>query len=164
MVICHIVPFLTMRRIGDFMPQLKEERPDLKAIREELKISQATLASYLGVSVRTVQSCEQGWRSPGEAVKKALLLLLITHRRREELTTLHCWEDMHCSNERRERCLIYQSRQGHLCWFLHSNQCSLQPDQDWKTRQEACRQCAFFQKLIRPVDAPAAISLERRIS
>ena len=142
------------------MPVAHEERPDLKAIREELKISQATLASYLGVSVRTVQSCEQGWRCPGEAVKKALLLLLITYRRREELASLHCWDELCCSAEQREGCLIYQSRQGHLCWFLLGNQCARHPNSGWKEKQQMCRQCAFFHKLIRPSDTLAAAPVE----
>ena len=131
-----------------------DDRPDLKAVRDELKISQATLASYLGVSVRTVQSCEQGWRCPGETVKKALLLLLITHRRREELTELQCWKEMGCTDAQREHCLIYQSRQGHLCWFLLGNQCSAQPNLGWKEKQTMCRQCSFFLKLTRPAGAP----------
>ena len=43
---------------------------DLKAIRTELGLSQAALAALLGVSERTVQSCEQGWRHPGHAVER----------------------------------------------------------------------------------------------
>jgi DNA-binding XRE family transcriptional regulator len=137
------------------MLRTNEDRPDLKAIREELRISQATLASYLGVSVRTVQSCEQGWRCPGEAVKKALLLLLITYRRREELAELHCWDYIKCLDEQRERCLVYQSRQGHLCWFLLGNQCSRQPNRGWKEKREMCHRCTFFQMLIRPAGIPS---------
>jgi len=137
------------------MPSINEDRPDIKAIREELGISQSTLASYLGVSVRTVQSCEQGWRCPSEVVKKSLLLLLITHRRRAELTVLHCWDYIQCMDEQRERCFIYQSRQGHLCWFLLGNQCMRQPNKGWRAKKEMCRCCTFFQTLIRPAGAPA---------
>jgi len=138
------------------MPRTSADRFDLKAIREELSVSQATLASYLGVSVRTVQSCEQGWRCPGESVKKALLLLLITHRRRAELNGLRCWEHIRCAEDRREQCLIYQSRQGYLCWFLIGNQCVRQPNLGWKEKQQMCRHCTFFQTLTRPADRETA--------
>jgi len=146
------------------MPLTNEDRPDLKALREELGISQVTLASYLGVSVRTVQSCEQGWRCPGEAVKKALLLLLITHRRREELAQLHCWDYIQCLEGQRERCFIYQSRQGHLCWFLLGNQCAPEPNRGWKEKREMCRRCTFFQTLVRPADTPAIPLPDAQIS
>ncbi len=34
-----------------------------------------------------------------------------------------CWNALDCSDDEREGCLVYQSRQGHLCWLLSGNVC-----------------------------------------
>lgn len=38
--------------------------PDIKAIRENMKLTQHQFASLLGISLRTLQNWEQGRRSP----------------------------------------------------------------------------------------------------
>ena len=53
---------------------------DLKAIRQELGLSQAQFARLLGFSVRAIQSCEQGWRKPGASLERSALLLLMANR------------------------------------------------------------------------------------
>ena len=136
------------------MANVKSEKPDLKAIREELGLTQNELASYLGVSSRTVQSCEQGWRCPGSAVHKSLLLLLITHRRGAELKELHCWDARNCALEMRERCLVSISGQGHLCWFLTGNLCKQTVFRRWEDKLAKCNACGFFQALTRVKSPP----------
>lgn len=44
--------------------QFKVEQPDARKIRERLGMSQAELATMLGISVDTLQNWEQGRRSP----------------------------------------------------------------------------------------------------
>ena len=46
--------------------------PDIKGVRDKLKVSQAEFAMMIGVSVRTLQNWEQGRREP-EGPAKALL-------------------------------------------------------------------------------------------
>lgn len=48
------------------------EPPDIKTIREKLKVSQSEFALMIGVSIRTLQNWEQGRRKP-EGPAKALL-------------------------------------------------------------------------------------------
>ncbi|MFG1691448.1 helix-turn-helix domain-containing protein, partial [Gemmatimonadota bacterium] len=98
-----------------------ETHIDLKAVRTELGLSQAELADLIGVSQRTVQSCEQSWRKPGPAVEKAVLLLLLASRHGADFGINVCWETLDCSDDERGGCLVYQSRQGHLCWLLSGN-------------------------------------------
>ncbi|MHB9024828.1 MAG: helix-turn-helix domain-containing protein [Armatimonadota bacterium] len=123
--------------------------PDVRAIREELGISQTEMASFLGVSPRTVQSCEQGWRSLSCAVEKSLLLLLMMFRRKAQLNELACWEARGCRLGTREQCLAYISRQGHMCWYITGNFCKCQPMDDWESKKEACKDCSFFKELFR---------------
>lgn len=50
----------------------KVEPPEIKGVREKLKVSQSEFAIMIGVSVRTLQNWEQGRRTP-EGPAKALL-------------------------------------------------------------------------------------------
>ena len=140
------------------MAKAKVDRLDLKAIRTELGLTQSELAAYLGISVRTVQSCEQGWRCPGAAVHKPLLLLLITHRRGSKLKNFRCWEAKQCAQEHRENCLIYISGQGHLCWFLTGNLCTQRLFRRWEDRLAMCNTCDFFLALMQEKTNPGPVA------
>jgi len=132
---------------------------DLKAIRKELDLSQAKLATLIGVSERTVQSCEQGWRNPGQAVEKAAILLLVARQNGAEMEKHRCWETIKCNDEERLNCLVYQSHQGHVCWLLSGNQCRGRDLKTWGDKKEACFECPFFLELLPdgvPVLTPVA--------
>lgn len=122
--------------------------PDVRAAREELGLSQKEMATFLGVSIRTVQSCEQGWRHLSPALERTLLVLLIISRRRGHLGEYVCWEEMQCQPARREQCFAFQSKQGHLCWFLTGRQCACCGCHDWKSKKSICMQCKFFRRLV----------------
>jgi DNA-binding XRE family transcriptional regulator len=120
---------------------------DLKAVRKTLGLGQSEFADALGTSLRTVQSCEQGWRNPGPAVEKAALLLLMVHHHGSEFGTHTCWESMQCSNREREACLVYQARQGHLCWLLSGHICKGIRLHSWEDKKKLCSRCDFFEEL-----------------
>ena len=122
--------------------------PNLKAIREELRMSQSELAALLGISPRTIQSCEQGWRRLGCSIEKNLLLVLLVHRHGEHLVEKHCWDVMQCSQQQRDSCLTYRSRQGCLCWFLTGNKCTGKLMNNWDDKKVLCRKCKFFRELL----------------
>jgi len=126
---------------------------DLKAVREELGMSQTELAEMLCVSPRTVQSCEQGWRNPSPGVERAALLLLLAHRHGGNLRQHECWQLLKCSEEKRSTCLVFQSRQGHLCWLLTGNRCQGKPLRTWSDKKSTCFTCDFFLELL-PEGAP----------
>ncbi|MCI5210180.1 MAG: helix-turn-helix domain-containing protein [Candidatus Electrothrix sp. ATG2] len=52
--------------------------------RKKLGKTQKTLAGLLGVSVKAVQSYEQGWRSVPLHIERKLYFLLVNRRRRME--------------------------------------------------------------------------------
>lgn len=76
-------------RRGFIKPQrvFRFDVPDIKKIRDELKVSQGEFALMIGVSVRTLQNWEQGRRSP-EGPAKALLKVA-SHNPRAILEALH---------------------------------------------------------------------------
>ena len=121
---------------------------DVKTVREELGVSQAELAVLLGVSPRTVQSCEQGWRKPSSALERSILLLLMAWRQGDRFGSEVCWETIDCSQDLRQRCFVYRSRQGHLCWFLSGNACRGLRLRNWQDKKKMCGECAFFWRLL----------------
>lgn len=129
--------------------------PNMRAIREELHLSQVEMAAMLGVSPRVVQSCEQGWRSLGSSVEKSLLLALMIHRHGRALAEFRCWDVMQCSTEQREKCITYRSGQGSLCWFLFGNQCSGKNMGSWTAKKSICHACKFFRRLLPDGGDPA---------
>jgi DNA-binding XRE family transcriptional regulator len=126
----------------------EENHLDLKAIRKELGLSQTQFADLIGVSQRTVQSCEQGWRKPSPAFERAVLLLLLANRHGPGFGANICWDEMECPDEERKACLVYQSRQGHLCWLLTGNVCQGKRLRTWKDKKATCMKCDFFRTLI----------------
>jgi len=126
---------------------------NIKAVRQELGLTQAEFARLTGFSVRAVQSCEQGWRRPGVALEKTVLLLLIAHRKGGTVPELRCWEVMSCPQARREHCITYQSDQGHLCWYLRGTPCTGPAAQEWDEKRPQCIDCPLFELLLsRPAE------------
>ncbi|MFC1529668.1 helix-turn-helix domain-containing protein [Gemmatimonadota bacterium] len=121
---------------------------NLKAIRKSLTLSQSELAGLIGVSERTIQSCEQGWRNPGQAVEKSALLLLMARRHGADLEKYRCWDSINCTDEERANCLVHQSHQGHVCWLLSGNLCRGHHLRTWDDKKEACFECPFFLELL----------------
>jgi putative transcriptional regulator len=54
------------------------ESPDVRAIREDLALTQQQFAALIGISVRTLQNWEQGRRKP-EGPARVLLMVAAKH-------------------------------------------------------------------------------------
>jgi DNA-binding transcriptional regulator YiaG len=46
--------------------------PDPREVRDQLRLTQQQLADRLGLSVRAVQSWEQGWREPSRRAERSM--------------------------------------------------------------------------------------------
>lgn len=121
---------------------------DLKAVRRKVGLSQAEFADLIGASLRTVQSCEQGWRNPSPAVEKAAILLLMADRHGAEFGEHTCWDSLQCSEGERRGCLVYNTRQGHLCWLLSGHICKGIRLHSWEEKKKLCAECSFFKELL----------------
>ena len=121
---------------------------DLKAVRRKVGLSQAEFADLIGASLRTVQSCEQGWRNPSPAVEKAAILLLMAERHGAEFGGHACWDSLQCSEGERRGCLVYNTRQGHLCWLLSGHICKGVRLHSWEEKKKLCAECSFFKELL----------------
>ncbi len=122
---------------------------DLRSIREHLGLTQSAFAALLGFATRTIQSCEQGWRSPSPALEKRALLLYIARQQGRAFGELACWDVIKCPPTNRDQCIAYTTGQGHLCWYLTGNlSCVQKPLQNWEEKRRICLRCAFFKKLL----------------
>jgi len=121
---------------------------DVKAIRQELGLTQAQLADLASVSLRTVQSCEQGWRHPSTGLERMVLLLLMAHRNGSSEADVACWEATVCPEELREECLAYRTRRGQLCWILTGRLYRGLRLPSWTEKRTMCERCLFFRHLM----------------
>lgn len=121
---------------------------DLKAVREAIGVSQSEFADMICVSARAVQSCEQGWRNPSPGVERSALLLLLARRHGDCLCTHQCWETVGCPEEDRDGCLVFQTRQGHLCWLLSGTHCRGIRLRSWEDKKATCFACPFLRELL----------------
>jgi DNA-binding XRE family transcriptional regulator len=121
---------------------------DIRGIRDELGLSQSELAEQAGISTRALQSYEQGWRKPPEAVERLVLLLLIAIRHGASFGKHMCWETENCDPAIRERCVAYRTRQGHLCWFLTGTLCRGNRLKSWAAKKATCGKCKFMHLLL----------------
>ena len=127
-----------------------QELLDIRRIRGELGLSQTQLADLIGVSPRTIQSCEQGWRRPSSALEKAVLLLLLASRNGPGFGQQKCWDTKHCLASGGDNCMVYRSGQGHICWLLSGNICGGRRLRNWADKKEVCGDCAFLRGLVEP--------------
>jgi len=112
--------------------------------RKRLGKTQRELAELLGVSLKAVQSYEQGWRRVPLHVERQLYFLLANHRGRDATATKTCWVLKKCRDK--ERCPAWEFQAGHLCWFLNGTRCDCGDNAEDKL--ETCRQCEILAGLL----------------
>jgi hypothetical protein len=105
------------------------------------------MASLLGVSVRAVQSYEQGWRPVPSYVQQMTGLLLFLEWRKGGKRPKPCWKVRACAGEQKSRCAVYQLRAGDLCWLIAKNGCHHGTREgSWKSRMSRCEECAVMKE------------------
>lgn len=114
--------------------------------RSKLGKTQRELAELLGVSLKAVQSYEQGWRSVPLHVERQMYFLLIYQRKNKKKLLLNCWNQKNCPYK--EQCPAWEFQAGHLCWFLSGTMCECTAEKNWKNKIEICRKCEILSSLI----------------
>ena len=70
---------------------LNVEKAEFSSIRKKLGKTQKQLAALLGMSLKTIHSYEQGWRSIPAHIERQLFFLLINQRKNKN-ELIPCWE------------------------------------------------------------------------
>ena len=114
--------------------------------RHSLKKTQKQTAELLGVSLRAVQSFEQGWRKIPTHIERQILFLLAMQNLNKQ-PSKPCWELLNCDSERKVKCPAWEFHCGHWCWFINGTICQGKAHPDWKEKMDLCRKCKVFQSL-----------------
>lgn len=120
----------------------KEEFSD---IRLHLNKTQSQMAQLLGVSLKAIQSFEQGWRSIPTHIERQTLLLLVMKNGSNNRKA--CWVLTKCPKEKKEECPAWELMCGDLCWFVNGTICHGEVQSDWEQKMKLCRKCKVFKTM-----------------
>ena len=119
---------------------------DIHAARAALDKSQREMAVLLGVSLRALQSYEQGWRPVPPTVQRLVGILLMTVRRHGRRAGSPCWKVRACPPADRAACSAYQNRAGELCWALTGTRCDGKDHGRWEDKIQHCMDCSVMSR------------------
>jgi DNA-binding XRE family transcriptional regulator len=119
----------------------------LKDVRATLGRTQAELADALGLSVKAVQSYEQGWRDVPVRVMIQLVVLLALYRK-HSMDDIPCWETRHCEEDMRSSCAAFTIGKGQFCWFVGRKDCRPTAGSGPENALP-CMTCPVVQRLLR---------------
>lgn len=124
-------------------------------IRQHLGKTQRELAAMLGISLKGVQSFEQGWRNIPAHVERQLLFLAAMKEKRPVLNA-PCWKIKNCPDEMRRNCPVWSLRSQVFCWMVNGQICHGRIQKSWDEKMDICRSCEMFPSIIAPSSATEA--------
>jgi hypothetical protein len=126
---------------------------EFQTIRSRLKKTQREMARLLGISLKAVESYEQGCRQiPANIERIVYFLLFKLHPRRIKKMEV-CWIRKKCPSETRRNCVAWIAGEGFFCWFMTGKSCLRQKKLQGK-KMENCFTCDFFQNNLKKIDFP----------
>ena len=137
-------PF-TARMKKDLIPHSMTSE-EFSLYRKKLDKTQKSLSRLLGVSLKAVQSYEQGWRSVPLHIERKLLFLVVNQRREDASKRKECWMLKKCNCKK--ECPAWEFQAGHLCWFLNGTLCECTSGKEGKDKMEICRECEVLTSLL----------------
>ena len=119
----------------------------MRRARMQLQMTQAELAKALRLSVRAVQSYEQGWRKLPDSLAIQLLTFLGLDTDRIA-NSKPCWTVTGCKPEIRQNCPSFRIGNGHFCWMVAGDVCGgrLRPKAETTPHCLTCKVTADFFK------------------
>jgi len=120
---------------------------EFSKIRRHLGKTQNQMAQLLGVSLKAIQSFEQGWRNIPVHIERQLLFLLAMKKSPPKKVKA-CWVVQKCPMEAKQNCPAWEFQVGHLCWFINGTICRGRVQGDWQKKMKICRQCTVFQTIL----------------
>jgi DNA-binding XRE family transcriptional regulator len=126
------------------------ENKEFSKIRLYLGKTQAQMAQLLGVSLKAIQSFEQGWRKiPTHVERQALFLFAV--KKSAPKKAKPCWKTQRCPVETKRKCPAWEFRVGHLCLFINGTICNGKIQESWQKKMKICRKCDVFQAMFPPL-------------
>jgi len=122
--------------------------PTVKDLRKALTLSQREMADLLGVSLKAIQSYEQGWRGVPPHIEQMVLLHTILHRGLRRRKAQRCWEVHDCAPSVWKKCPAYQVRQPGFCWLVTGTLCHGERMNGWEAKRDRCLKCKVLKGLL----------------
>lgn len=116
-------------------------------IRRHLEKTQREMAQILGVSLKAIQSFEQGWRNIPVHIERQVLLILAL-KSRTSRKDKPCWLTRRCPAEIRQNCPAWQFDAGNLCWFINGTICEGTPQGSWQKKMKICSDCEVYRSIL----------------
>jgi DNA-binding XRE family transcriptional regulator len=122
-------------------------KKEFAKIRAQLGKTQNQMAQLLGVSLKAVQSFEQGWRNiPVHTERQALLLMVLKDSPLRK--NQPCWIIKDCPKETRQDCPAWEFKAGQMCWMINGTICRGKPQKNWREKMKLCRKCDVLQNIL----------------
>jgi DNA-binding XRE family transcriptional regulator len=120
---------------------------EFSQLRLQLGKTQKQLAQLLGVSLKAVQSFEQGYRKiPAHTERQSLLLLAL---KRSRITRNRpCWAIQECPMETRKNCPAWEFGAGQMCWLINGTICHGIVQKSWREKMKICNKCKVLQSAL----------------
>jgi DNA-binding XRE family transcriptional regulator len=114
-------------------------------IRIDMGITQNRLSRILCVSLKTIQSFEQGWRNiPAHIEREMLLFQVLKYSGNSGTPPVPCWQIRDCAEAWRKECIVWALQVRHFCWYLNGTFCFGKAQENWEEKIRLCRQCDVF--------------------
>jgi DNA-binding XRE family transcriptional regulator len=122
-------------------------KKEFSTARQYLGKTQTQMAQVLGVSLKAIQSFEQGWRDIPVHIERQILFLLAS-KKSPPKQEKPCWVIRKCLMEIRQSCPAWEFQMGNLCWFINGTICQGRTQESWQKKMKICRQCKVFQTMV----------------
>ncbi len=122
-------------------------KKEFSTARQYLGKTQGQMAQVLGVSLKAIQSFEQGWRNIPVHIERQVLFLLAS-KKSPPRGGRPCWVIRKCLMETKRNCPAWEFQVGHLCWFINGTICHGQVQENWQKKMKICRQCKVFRTML----------------
>jgi DNA-binding XRE family transcriptional regulator len=121
-------------------------KKQLSQVRHHLGKTQRQMAQIMGISVKSVQSFEQGWRGIPAFAERELLMMLGLKKALAGRTR-PCWSVKKCSEENRRKCPVWEFGAGNICWFFNGTLCQGKAPKSWDEKMRVCQNCEVFRSV-----------------
>lgn len=122
-------------------------KKEFSQIRRYFGKTQMQIAQLLGISLKAIQSFEQGWRKIPVHTERQLLLLLAL-KNTGIGKNKPCWLIKKCDMETRKDCPAWEFNGGQMCWLINGTICQGKIQKSWSGKMEMCKKCKVFQSAL----------------
>ena len=123
------------------------DKKEFVRIRKKLRKTQKQMAQLLGLSIKSIHSYEQGWRSVPPHVERQLYFL-ISRIRSVDYNLKPCWTIKRCPPGRKKKCPAWEYKAGKLCWFINGTICEGVVQKNWEEKIKICRSCEVLTRIL----------------